>query len=86
METLTVALTIALLFMGVFLIVACKDLSYLSNRLYDMEYKNLRIAVRVQDLIRDLEQLRQETKDHIHNPNLPWNDDVDGIDITVTEE
>ena len=76
METITVALAIALLFVGIFLIVTCKDLRYLSDRLYDMEYKNLRIAVRVQDL----------TKDHIRNPNLAWNDDVDGIDITVTEE
>lgn len=86
METITVALAIALLFVGIFLIVTCKDLRYLSDRLYDMEYKNLRIAVRVQDLTTDLEQLRQETKDHIRNPNLAWNDDVDGIDITVTEE
>lgn len=86
MEIFIVALAIALLFLGMFLIVACQDLKYLSNRLYDMEYKNLRIAVRVQDLTTDLEQLRQEVKDHIRNPNLAWNDDVDGIDISVTEE
>lgn len=86
MEIFTVAMAVALLFVGMFLIVACKDLRYLSNRLYDMEYKNLRIAVRVQDLTTDLEQLRQEVKDHIRNPNLAWNDDVDGIDISVTEE
>ena len=86
MEILTVALAIAFMFTAVFLIVACKDIRYLSNRLYDMEYKNLRIAVRMQDLIRDVEQLRQETKDHIHNPNLPWNDDVDGVDIVTEEE
>lgn len=86
METVIALLAIACFFMGLFLYVACKDLNYLSSRLYDMEYKNLRIAVRVEELTRDYEILRQEVKNHIRNPNLSWSDDVDGVDIEVTEE